>query len=54
MKTKIDHDVKVKVKRQSKGVRLHLRRLKQEARKESLPAPAKKKRIMDNSVIKKG
>jgi hypothetical protein len=42
MKTKISKGAKMKVKRQSKGVRLHIRRLKQEERKESLPVPPKK------------
>ena len=35
-------DGKIKVKRQSKGVRTHTRRLKQEARKESMPVSSKK------------
>jgi hypothetical protein len=50
--TKISKGIKGKVKRQSKGVRLHVRRLKQEERKESLPVPPKKQRGLDNPVVK--
>jgi len=42
MKTKITKGIKGIAKRKSRGVRLHIRRLKQEERKESLPVPPKK------------
>ena len=48
MKTKTEKDVKAKVKRPSKGFRLHIRRMKQEKRKEMGPVPPTVKHKSDD------